>query len=137
MLNELVSNKILIVEDSILNARITADTLNMYGYRTEVVRTGEEAVEQVYSGQRPDLVLMDIELGNGMSGIDAALKIHSRCNIPIIFLTANASKRITEQIKSVTAYGYVIKSTNPYVLELYRCIVEESLNEIYVFHRTL
>ena len=44
----------------------------MYGYRTEVVRTGEEAVEQVCSGQRPDLVLMDIELGNGMSGIDAA-----------------------------------------------------------------
>ncbi len=152
MLNELVSNKILIVEDSILNARITADTLNMYGYRTEVVRTGEEAVEQVCSGQRPDLVLMDIELGNGMSGIDAALKIHIRCNIPIIFLTANACKRITEQIKSVTAYGYVTKSTNPYVLlsavdmaltrwraeqglELYRCIVEESLNEIYVFHR--
>jgi diguanylate cyclase (GGDEF)-like protein/PAS domain S-box-containing protein len=146
-----VPKKILIVEDSILNAQITADILNKYGYKTEIARTGEEAAEKARSGQCPDLILMDIELGKGMDGIEAARIIQSIRDIPIVFLTANANKEILEKIRSVTAYGYVIKSTDKYALlsalemaiarwqtekelELYRSIVENSLNEIYIFH---
>jgi len=146
-----VPKKVLIVEDSILNAQITADILNKYGYRTEIARTGEDAVGKARSGQCPDLMLMDIELGKGMDGIEAARMIQSIRDIPIVFLTANASKKILEKISSVTAYGYVIKSTDKYALlsalemaiarwqtekelELYRSIVENSLNEIYIFH---
>lgn len=151
MVNAFVPKKILIVEDSILNAQITADILNKYGYKTEIARSGEDAVEKARGSQCPDLILMDIELGKGMDGIEAARIIQSIRNIPIVFLTANASKKILEKISSVTAYGYVIKSTDKYALlsalemaiarwqtekelELYRSIVENSMNEIYIFH---
>lgn len=150
-MNAFAPKKILIVEDSILNAQITADILNKYGYETEIARTGEEAVEKARGSRCPDLILMDIELGKGMDGIEAARIIQSIRNIPIVFLTANASKEILDKISSVTAYGYVIKSTDRYALlsalemaaarwqtekelELYRSIVENSLNEIYIFH---
>lgn len=150
-MNAFVPKKILIVEDSILNAQITADILIKYGYKTEIARTGEDAVEKVRGGQCPDLVLMDIELGKGIDGIEAARTMQRIRDLPIVFLTANASKEILEKISSVTAYGYVIKSTDKYALlsavemaiarwqtekelQLYRCIVENSLSEIYIFH---
>lgn len=149
-MNASPSKNILIVEDSLLNGQITADMLQAFGYETTIVRTGEEALEKISGSRRPDLVLMDIELGSGMNGIDTAKIINARYKIPIVFLTANASRKIMEQVRSVTAYGYVIKSTDPHALlsavemalarwqtenelQLYSCLVENALNEVYVF----
>lgn len=109
--------KVLIVEDSKLNAQITADILAKYGYETEIVTSGEEAVEKALNNiKSPDLILMDIELKGAIDGIDAARIIQQHKDIPILFLTANASKEIMEKIKSVSAYGYVLKGVDEYVL---------------------
>ncbi|MDI3481640.1 MAG: hypothetical protein PWQ97_1295 [Tepidanaerobacteraceae bacterium] len=115
-MNPYSGKKILIVEDSRLNAQITADILSKNGYRTDTARTGEEAVEKVRRSWRPDLILMDIELGKGMDGIEAAQQIQNLGDIPVVFLTANASREIMEKICSVTAYGYVIKNSDKYAL---------------------
>jgi diguanylate cyclase (GGDEF)-like protein/PAS domain S-box-containing protein len=109
--------KVLIVEDSKLNAQITADILDKYGYETEIVTSGEEAVEKVINDtENPDLILMDIELRGAIDGIDTARIIQHHKDIPILFLTANASKEIMEKVKSVSAYGYVPKGVDEYVL---------------------
>ncbi len=84
-MNASLPKKILIVEDSRLNAQITADILSKYGYKTEMVRTGEEAVEKARSSQGPDLILMDIELEGKIDGIDAARIIQRFKDIPILF----------------------------------------------------
>lgn len=115
-MNGATCKKILIVEDSRLNAQITADILSKYGYKTEMVRTGEEAVEKARSSQGPDLILMDIELEGKIDGIDAARTIQRFKDIPILFLTANTNKEIMEKIRSVTGYGYVLKGADEYVL---------------------
>ncbi len=111
------TKEVLIVEDSKLNAQITADILNKYGYKTEIVLSGEKAIEKaMHSDKSPDLILMDIELSGTIDGIDAAKIIGQHKDIPILFLTANASKEITEKIKSVSAYGYILKGVDEYVL---------------------
>ncbi|MGB9813897.1 MAG: PAS domain S-box protein [Thermovenabulum sp.] len=115
-MNDVVPKKILIVEDSRLNAQITAGILSKYGYETEIVRTGEEAVEKVKSDQSPDLILMDIELIGKLDGIETARIIQQFKDIPIVFLTANTNKEIMEKIKSVTGYGYILKGVDEYVL---------------------
>jgi diguanylate cyclase (GGDEF)-like protein/PAS domain S-box-containing protein len=115
-MNEVTRKKILIVEDSRLNAQITSDILSKYGYKTEMVRTGEEAVEKARSSQGPDLILMDIELEGKIDGIDAARTIQRSKDIPILFLTANTNKEIMEKIRSVTGCGYVLKGVDEYVL---------------------
>ena len=115
-MNDDMPKKILIVEDSRLNAQITADILSKYGYEVETVRTGEEAVEKVKSDQSPDLILMDIELMGKLDGIETARIIQQFKDIPIIFLTANTNKEIMEKIKSVTGYGYILKGVDEYVL---------------------
>ncbi|MCF6097149.1 response regulator [Thermovorax subterraneus] len=115
-MNASIPKKILIVEDSRLNAQITADVLSKYGYIAEIVRTGEEAVERAKSDQSPDLILMDIELGGKIDGIETARIIQKFKDIPVLFLTANTSKEIMEKIQSVTGYGYVLKGLDEYVL---------------------
>lgn len=93
MMNAFYLKKVLIVEDSRLNAQITADILTRHGYETEIVTSGEEAVEKALNNiKSPDLILMDIELKGAIDGIDAARIIQQHKDIPILFLTANASK---------------------------------------------
>ncbi|SHJ69556.1 PAS domain S-box protein [Desulfofundulus thermosubterraneus] len=143
--------RILIVEDSRFLAQITANILNKYGYVTEIALTGEEAVEKVRGSRCPDLILMDIELGEGMDGALAARTIQQFRDVPVVFLTAHTQQEVVEKIRSVTGYGYVLKGAGEHVLvstvemalrlyeanahaNMYRRIFEDSLNEIYIFH---
>ena len=60
----------------------------------EVVGTafGEEAVELALETQ-PDLLLSDINLRHGLSGIDLAQRIQSLMDVPVVFLTATRMKK--------------------------------------------
>ncbi len=103
------SKSILLVEDSHFIAMVVGEFLKSNGYAIDNVATGEEAVKRACGASPPDLILMDIELAGKMNGIDAASLIVKHKEIPIIFLTANASKKIIEQIRNVNAYGFIEK----------------------------
>lgn len=100
---------ILLVEDSLLSSEIISASLTENGYKVEIVSTGELAVEKAYSSSQIDLIVMDIELAGCMNGVDAARKILESMDIPIIFLTGNASNAIFHKLISVQAYGFVLK----------------------------
>ena len=55
------------------------------------------------------MVLIDIVLKGEMSGIEAAGQIHDRFNIPHIFITAHADKKILDQAKLTEPSGYIVK----------------------------
>jgi PAS domain S-box-containing protein len=100
---------ILIVEDEQIPALDLKETLVGLGYDvTGIAPTGEKAVEMV-DARIPDLILMDIQLGGGMSGIDAAETILSRHSVPIIYTTAYADPDLIERAKKTRPYGYLIK----------------------------
>ncbi|WP_313341135.1 PAS domain S-box protein, partial [Sedimentibacter sp.] len=101
--------KILLVEDSHFIAAVVGDYLEKNGFEIDNVITGEEAVEKVYDNSAPDLILMDIELAGKMNGIEAAKIINNHKELPIIFLTANASDKIIDQIRNISAYGFIEK----------------------------
>lgn len=104
-----VSKSILLVEDSHFIATFIGEFLGKNGYMVDNVTTGEEAVEIVYKAVPPNLILMDIELAGKMNGIEAARIIIKHKEIPIVFLTANASNKIIDQIRNVNAYGFIEK----------------------------
>ncbi len=91
--------KTLIVEDEILVARDLQMNLEQMGYSaTSMVPSGEQAIQEI-ENEVPDLVLMDIVLQEGMDGIETAEIIHSRFDIPVIFLTAHEDEAIFERAK--------------------------------------
>ena len=110
------NSTILIVDDEQLIAQYTAVLLEDYGYKTKLSYTGEDAVQTVHKGEKIDLILMDIDLGPGLNGPDAAQIILKDFDIPIVFVTSHSEEKMVEKVRSITRYGYVIKNSGDFVL---------------------
>jgi PAS domain S-box-containing protein len=116
--------KILVVEDEgIIAEDLKRNLINM-GYEVpSVVSSGEEAIKKAIAFS-PDIVLMDIVLQGAIDGIEAAGKISSCCNIPVIYLTAYGDKKTLERAKITEPFGYIIK---PFEERELHSIIEISL----------
>ena len=80
-------------------------------------RSGEEAVEIVDAVPDIDLVLMDINLGNGIDGTKAAELILEKHDLPLIFVSSHTEPEIVKKTENITSYGYVVKSSSITVLD--------------------
>ncbi len=105
--------KILLVEDHFLNQIATKKVLTTWSnlVKVDIAENGLIGVEK----QREysyDLILMDIQMPV-MNGIDAAKKIRQASNVPIIALTANASKQEADRCLSVGINDYLGKPFKP------------------------
>ncbi|KPK02638.1 MAG: hypothetical protein AMK71_01575 [Nitrospira bacterium SG8_35_4] len=100
---------IMIVEDEWIIADDLRKCLEGMDYRvSSVAASGEEALS-IIEMDRPDLVLMDIILGEKMNGIEAAESIRSRFNIPHIFITDKSDQGMLDKAKETEPYGYLLK----------------------------
>jgi PAS domain S-box-containing protein len=107
---------ILIVEDDPLIYRMEARILERYGYAVVAARTGEEAVETALNDADIDLILMDINLGDGIDGTEAASRILARRDMPVIFLSSHSEYDIVEKTDGINSYGYILKNSGESVL---------------------
>ncbi|HEY9652698.1 MAG TPA: ATP-binding protein [Coleofasciculaceae cyanobacterium] len=105
----MVRAKILIVEDENIVALNIQKRLTELGYTvTATVSSGETAI-QLAAQNPPDLVLMDIKLKGSIDGIEAAARMRSRFQIPIVYLTAYADNETLNRAKLTEPYGYISK----------------------------
>lgn len=104
--------KILIVEDESIVGMALKDMLKHLGYSVlDIIHTGEEAIQKAIDLQ-PDLILMDIKLKGNIDGIEAASKIRSQFDVPIIFITAYADEETVKRAKFTQPFAYIIKPFN-------------------------
>lgn len=108
--------RILIVEDEVIIALNEARIVKNFGYDVCTVSSGEEAIKSIKIDAEIDLILMDINLGSGFSGPEAAAKILEYRELPIVFLTSHAEKEYVEKVQLITRYGYVLKNSGDFVL---------------------
>ncbi len=108
---------ILLVEDETIQAMSTGARLKRFGYAVIDAQSGEKSVSFAVGAEHFDLVLMDIDLGNGIDGIKAARQILLHRTVPIIFLTSHIEKETVVNAREVTCYGYVIKDSGDFVLQ--------------------
>jgi len=101
--------KILIVEDETIVAMEIQDLLEAEGWTVAgISKSGDDAVHKALD-TRPDIVLMDITLRGGMTGVEAAERILDSRIIPVLFLTAAADQEGIRRIRERTACGFVSK----------------------------
>ncbi len=101
--------KIGIVEDEVIIADHIASILIQLGYAVpEPVGSYAEAIQMI-DEERPDLLLLDVQLRGKKDGIDLAAKINESYAIPVIFLTANADSATLQRAKQVSPATYLIK----------------------------
>jgi len=112
-----MSRRILVVEDQEDNRRIVRDLLTRSGYEIVEATTGEEGVILAET-QRPDLILMDIQLPM-IDGYEATRRIKANPalhHIPIIAVTSYALSGDDVKALAAGCNDYVAKPFSPRAL---------------------
>jgi DNA-directed RNA polymerase specialized sigma24 family protein len=117
-----VSTDVMIIEDEPLIAMDIEDMVRSLGHRvTGIARTHAEAVD-LYHRDPPGMVLADIQLADGSSGIDAVNEILKNSSVPVIFITAFPERLLTGE-KPEPAF-LVTKPFNP---EMVKALISQAL----------
>jgi CheY-like chemotaxis protein len=121
-----LTTDVLIIEDEpIIGLDLTRLTRELGHRVTGVAATRAEAVEMARR-QRPGLVLSDIRLADGSSGLDAATDILKSFDIPVIFITAFPERLLTGERPEP---AFLI--TKPFREETVKALIGQAL----FFHR--
>jgi len=104
--------RILLVEDDSLIALMESELLKAGGYEVITALSGEKALEIFHSGKQIDLILMDIDLGQGLDGAETASRILAKKDIPVVFISSHTEPEILNKTEAIASYGYIVKGSS-------------------------
>lgn len=107
--------RILLVDDEKVIGLSESRLLQLSGYEVELASNGEEAVARAL-GSPFELVLMDINLGDGIDGGEAARLIREGGGPPVVFLSSHSEETAVAKTRDSGGYGYIIKGSGDKVL---------------------
>jgi len=117
-----VATDILIIEDEPLIAMDIEQLVESLGHNVVgIARTHREAVAQ-FAKTQPKMVLADIQLADGSSGIDAVNDILTSHSVPVIFITAFPERLLTGERPEPTFL--VTKPFNP---DMVKALISQAL----------
>ena len=117
-----VKTDIMVIEDEPLIAMDIEQLVEELGHSvTGIARTHDEAVK-LFTSSSPKMVLADIQLADGSSGIDAVNDILKNADIPVIFITAYPERLLTGERPEPTFL--VTKPFNP---EQVKALISQAL----------
>jgi CheY-like chemotaxis protein len=98
---------VLVVDDSSVTLALQEIVLGSAGYKTYTAESGEKAIQVLSEIEEPDLILLDMQLGD-MSGIDFLNKIEEEKpeiirHVPIVFVTG------MDKVPDSKAIGFIRK----------------------------
>lgn len=100
---------ILIVEDELVTAHFIRDVLEGLDYTSCGIAASSSTALELCRKTKPLLVLMDIEIDGEKNGIETAILIIEKWNIPVVFLTAYDDQKIVDEAMKAKPYAYLIK----------------------------
>lgn len=105
----MVKTRILIAENYIISSIVMRKLLELWGYEIcDQASSGEDAIDKAEK-EKPNVIVMDINLNGEINGIEAARQIKNRFGIPIIFTATHSDSESTEAVKIVGSADYFVK----------------------------
>ncbi len=101
--------RIMLVEDEVVVSADIKAKLQKMGYVVPAIVRYAEDVLETASREKPDLILMDINLKGEMDGTEAARKVREQLDIPIVFLTSYKDDDTLAKAKVSGPFGYLTK----------------------------
>jgi DNA-binding NarL/FixJ family response regulator len=89
----------LIVEDEPMIAIDLEATLRLLGFDVCGSASSARQAVELATSRRPDLVLMDVYLEEGLEGTKAAKWLQDACDIPVVFVTGHSDRDTIERIR--------------------------------------
>lgn len=119
---DLSGNRVLIVEDNLINQQVADELLQRTGIDTQVASNALEAI-QYLENNAVDLVLMDLQMPD-MDGLQATRIIRQRLHLsdlPIVAMTAHALKGDRERCMDAGMTEHIAKPIDPDALYAMLC----------------
>jgi len=106
------SAKILILENISFIAKEIRSSMKRLGYEvTAVLQTEDECIREIFKN-KPDIILIDTGLNDGVSGFEIADNIKKNFGIPVIYIASEFDYQYLTRRKKLEPYEYVIKPVN-------------------------
>ncbi|MEZ5852329.1 MAG: response regulator [Hyphomicrobiaceae bacterium] len=119
---EQIAAKVLIIEDEPLIAMEIESLVSDIGHEVVgIARTRSEAIK-LAGQQKPGLVLADIQLADGSSGIDAVNDILSTIEVPVVFITAYPERLLTGERAEPT---FLV--SKPFRQDMVKAVISQAL----------
>lgn len=119
---EQITAKVLIIEDEPLIALDIEGLVTDLGHQVVGIATTRGEAGQLAKRERPGIVLADIQLADGSSGIDAVNDILKENDIPVVFITAYPERLLTGERAEPT---FLI--TKPFKPEMVKAVISQAL----------
>lgn len=117
-----IATDVLIIEDEPIIAMDIESLAEQLGHRvTGIARTHREAIAMA-GRSKPGLVLADVQLADGSSGLDAVNEILAGYDVPVIFVTAYPERLLTGERPEPT---FLI--TKPFHAETLKAVISQAL----------
>jgi Response regulator containing CheY-like receiver, AAA-type ATPase, and DNA-binding domains len=121
-----LQSRVLIIEDEAIIALDLENLVNELGHRVVGIAATRDDAVRLARQRRPELILTDIKLADGSSGVDAAVSIVEDLDVPVVFITAYPEFLLTGQRPEPT---YLV--TKPFSRDTVRATIGQAL----FFHR--
>jgi len=117
-----VATDIMIIEDEPLISMDIEELVESMGHTVVgIARTHAEATE-LFHKKHPRMILADIQLADGSSGIDAVNEILGSTELPVIFITAFPERLLTGERPEPT---FLV--TKPFIPEMVKALISQAL----------
>jgi CheY-like chemotaxis protein len=116
------NTKVLIIEDEPIISLDLQSIVREMGHTVAAIATTRDEAVRAARKTEPGLVLADIKLADGSSGIDAVRQILSEVDVPIVFITAYPERLLTGERPEPT---FLV--TKPFVPETVRVAISQAL----------
>ncbi|MDA3902661.1 MAG: sigma-54 dependent transcriptional regulator [Desulfuromusa sp.] len=116
--------RILLLDDDELIISMLARALKKEGYETHLLHSSIKAVDKIIAWQ-PDMMLLDINLGEEMSGLDILQKLQEEnIKFPVVMLTGDDSSASAIRALRFGATDYLHK---PFNIEEVKIVIDQVL----------
>lgn len=129
-----MKQRILVVEDQVMLSMELKAVIEQAGYTcTGCVKNARDCLNHL-TKQPVDLVLMDIQLEGSPDGINTALEVEKRYNIPVLFISGNAKTEDIDRVMLTQTQRFVQKPFNDHDLLTQISLAFSSFNAVEVPH---
>ncbi len=104
-----MKTRVLIVEDEIIIAEDIREMLEKSGYEVAGLTGEVDEARRLLHATQPDVVLLDITLGQAQLGLELAREIAEKHQLPFIFCTSHGDKSTIKKATQLHPHGYLIK----------------------------
>lgn len=113
---------ILIVEDEVLVGMELQESLQKAGYKVPEVISNSDLIMAAIVKYKPDLVLMDINLGSFTDGVSAVQRMKILRDTPVMYLTAYKDDETKKRAMRTNPKDYLIKPVSEE--QLYKAVAK-------------